>query len=506
MKKINLLVISLVSAAALSFSSCSSNDDLSAGGNNSESKADGFYMTLTVQTPKSNGTRTEVPSDEKKQKDATAQESDVTSGTFFLVDQNGTLAYSKEMSQSEWESSKIPTQGQTGKTTLSIAVNNVTAGTKYKVYFLANTTSESPWKVDVYSVPTTIPTGGSKFSGAYSIDQKFAMFNENDKTNKADQYEVTFTEENKKAEKPAAVKVNGTDSPIKIERITARIDEPTSNATTINSEKPSNFNNLPAAEQKKILDALDKVQSVALTRYAISNLSNKTYVMQQWDKEFKTMSIPNGTTYIQPTSEFGGTTNALNLDYFKAVTEGKIGKDYVFENNSTTAETTMYFEYKVTLNSTKFSDTPDCTDGTFYRYDNKVYRSLDAIAKAYEKQTNPFGTKTADQVKEELKITTGDTKTIGATETELKTFRETYNIEVYRAGLCYYKNVITDSNMGDEAMILRNTIYQLTVNNVYNIGADVPNGNPETVEAMYYLNVSVSVNPWVLSTQSVDLK
>lgn len=505
MKKFNLFAMGLLAAAAVSFTACSSNDDLSSG-STEQSKADGFYMTLTVQTPKSNGTRTEVPSDENKQKEATAQESDVTSGTFFLVDQDGTLAYSKVMSTSEWESSKIPTQGQNGKTTLSISVKNVTEGAKYKVYFLANTTSESPWKKDVYSVPATIPEGGSKFSGAYSIDKSFAMFNENDKSNKADQYEVTFTEENKKAEKPAAVKVNGTESPIKIERVTARIDEPTSNATQINTSKPSNFSELPAAEQKKIEDALDKVKSVALTRYAISNLSNKTYVMQQWDKDFKTMSIPNGTTYIQPTSEFGGTTDAQNLSYFKAVTEGKTGKDYVFENNSTTAETTMYFEYKVTLDDSKFSDTPDCTDGTFYRYDNKVYRSLDAIAKAYEKQTNPFGTKTAAQVKEELKITTGDTKTIGATEVELKSFRETYNIEVYRAGLCYYKNVITDSNMDDATMILRNTIYQLTVNNVYNIGADVPNGNPETVEAMYYLNVSVSVNPWVLSTQSVDLK
>lgn len=505
MKKINLLVISLVSAAALSFSSCSSNDDLSAGGNGSESKVDGFYMTLTVQTPKSNGTRTEVPSDTNKQKDATAQESDVTSGTFFLVDQDGTLAYSKEMSQAEWESSTIPTQGQIGKTTLSIAVNNVTAGTKYKVYFLANTTSKSPWKDDVYSVPTTITERESKFSGAYSIDQKFAMFNENDKTNKADQYEVTFTEENKKAENPAKVKVGETEPPIKIERVTARIDEPTSNATTINSEKPSNFSNLSEAEKKKIEDALDKVQRVALTRYAISNLSNTTYVMQHWNEAFTALSIPNTTNYIQPTSEFGGTTNALNLDYFKAVTENKTGKDYVFENNSTTDKTTMYFEYKVTLDDSKFSDdTPDCSDGTFYRYDNKVYRSLDAIAKAYEKQTNPFGgTKTADLVKEKLKISDGK---IGATEDELKSFRETYNIEVYRAGLCYYKNVITDSNMGDTTMILRNTIYQLTVNNVYNIGADVPNGNPETVEAMYYLNVSVSVNPWVLSTQSVDLK
>lgn len=40
MKKMNLLVMSLVSAAALSFTSCSSNDDLT--GNNGQNKVDKF--------------------------------------------------------------------------------------------------------------------------------------------------------------------------------------------------------------------------------------------------------------------------------------------------------------------------------------------------------------------------------------------------------------------------------------------------------------------------------
>ena len=56
MKKVNLLVMSLVSAAALSFTSCSSNDDLA--GNAGQEKVDGFYMTLTVQSPNASGTRT----------------------------------------------------------------------------------------------------------------------------------------------------------------------------------------------------------------------------------------------------------------------------------------------------------------------------------------------------------------------------------------------------------------------------------------------------------------
>lgn len=78
--------MSLVSAAALSFTSCSSNDDLA--GNAGQEKVNGFYMTLNVQTPKSDGTRTVV---NKPTEDATAEESDVTSGTIYLVDEKVTL-------------------------------------------------------------------------------------------------------------------------------------------------------------------------------------------------------------------------------------------------------------------------------------------------------------------------------------------------------------------------------------------------------------------------------
>lgn len=93
----NLLVMSLVSAAALSFTSCSSNDDL-AGDNAGQAKVDGFYMTLNVQTPKSDGTRTVV---NKPTVDATAAESDVTSGTIYLVDAAGKVVFTKEITETD---------------------------------------------------------------------------------------------------------------------------------------------------------------------------------------------------------------------------------------------------------------------------------------------------------------------------------------------------------------------------------------------------------------------
>lgn len=66
--------MSLVSAAALSFTSCSSNDELD-DNNAGQAKADGFYMTLTVQSPKSDGTRTAV---NKPTENATAEEAAIT--------------------------------------------------------------------------------------------------------------------------------------------------------------------------------------------------------------------------------------------------------------------------------------------------------------------------------------------------------------------------------------------------------------------------------------------
>ena len=93
---------------------------------------------------------------------------------------------------------------------------------------------------------------------------------------------------------------------------------------------------------------------------------------------------------------------------------------------------------------------------------------------------------------------------IGATEEELAKFREDNVIEVFRADKTYYSQVIKDHWLTTNT-IQRNTVYQLKVKNIFNVGADVPNGKPDENKPMYYLDVEVSVNPWVLSTQDVNL-
>lgn len=487
MKKMNLLVMSLVSAAALSFTSCSSNDDLA--GNAGQEKVDGFYMTLNVQTPKSDGTRTALKNDFN----ATPEESDVTSGTIYLVDAKGNVVFKKEITESEWKAGK-PTQGNDGSTQIKIEVESVVAGATYNVYFLANATDKDnkPW--------ANIFTATNKFAQPYDTNNNFAMFNQNDGDVKGNGYTVVFTDDNKKETSAAQIKYDNAVSPIKIERLTARIDEPTSNATKIVAYSKTDAT---PAEKKAMEDAVKKVESIKMTGYAISNLSNKSYIMQHWTGT--TLNIPSDISYYQPTREFGTATLLENGDYFTAATAPNTHKDYVFENNNDKAATSMYFEYTVKLKDMTDADFPE--DGTFYRYNNVIYKSFADIYKAYNDVAGLFGGKTAEDMKKELKAAKTAPTAEGdpTVESKLDNFRKTYQIEVFNCGKTYYKKAIKDQYLTYENAIQRNSIYRLTVNNIFNVGAQVPNGTPDK-DGLFYLDVTVSVNPWVLNTQDVDLK
>ena len=510
----NLLVMSLVSAAALSFSSCSSNDDLTGGGAGTQSQVKGFYMTLAVQTPTSNGTRTSIENPIPTE-DATAAEAAVKNGTFYLVDANGSVVFSKTLTKEDWAGAsgaiKDPaTAAKEGKTTLKIEVENVAAGATYKVYFKAGST-----KMDNVE-PLNIKTGTSlpgiftkdgitqTFSAnTCAVDNDFSMFNQNDATRDGNGYTVTFTNANKEGADnfvPAEVKYDGKTAPIKIERVTARVDVPTSASTLTEEALPADAS---AALKKAVEDAKNKVTKIELVKYALSNVTNKTYVMQNWNKAESGWSllIPDDATLSQTKTDFG--EKYLFKDGgFKALTGAT--NDYIFENNKSDA-TAMYFEYKVTLDGTKFEGPADSDDGTFYRYNNVIYTSFDQIMKAYADVAGLFEGKTAAQLKTEL--TEAKTKptveTEKSVETKLAEFRAKYGIEVFNEGKTYYKQVIKDNQL-DKNVIQRNTIYRLQVNKIFNVGAQVPNGEIDK-NGLFYLDVTVTVNPWVLNVQGVEL-
>lgn len=489
----NLLAMSLVSAAALSFSSCSSNDDLTSGGGSNQSKVESFYMTFAVQTPTSNGTRTQQQTDKKP---ATAVETKITSGTFYLVDQKTKeTVFTKHITASELNNAtpESPATGTT-KSKIEVPVQDVKEGVTYIVYFLANTTDATPW-TSVFAPAADKFTATNKFDAGYATDNAFVMFNQNDKNSHADKYTVEFKAANKDISN--AAKVSET---IMLDRVTARIDKPETEATSITAKYPEGAD----AKKKAAIDAeIAKIKTVTQSNYAITNLSNKTNIMQKWNAAWTELEIPTDIVYMQKSGELGDQWTLENYGWF-----ANAEKNYVFENTKETA-TTMYFEYKLGLDGTKFTDTPDFTDGTFYRYNGVIYRSIAAIYKAYQDQPILFGGKTKEQLLAELKTKTEGEgtavkKTIGATAAELAKFRKDNVIEVFVEGKTYYSQVITDKWLRTNT-IQRNTVYQLNVKNIYNLGADVPNGKPDENKPMYYLDVEVSVNPWVLSTQDVNL-
>ncbi len=485
MKKMNLLVMSLVSAAALSFTSCSSNDDL-AGDNAGQAKADGFYMTLTVQSPNASGTRTSVINPTEF---ATADEAAIKNGTLYLVDANGKIAFSENLSNLDWsgQTDENESSKKDGSKTFKIEVKDVHAGNTYKVYFKAG--DQAPTAAMNFN-PTlsNIFNTTDKFATSFATAKNFAMFNQNDEQVNGNGYTVTFSKANNNEANPAKVNYNGVaGSPIKVERVVARIDAPVNKSTQILASYPEN-----ASEALKVAidDAKDKVANIELVDYAVANLANQSYVMQTWSEN--QLSLPANTDYTQKATDFGTKYYYKDNEFFNNNTV-----NYVFENNSSENPTTMYFEYKVTLKDMTNADFKDGVNaGTFYRYNNVIYTSFDQIFEDYKGVAGLFDGKDKVAMKTELDNAIND-------DTKLADFREKYNIEVFKGGKTYYKHVIKDNHIN--GIIQRNSIYRLNINNIFNVGAQVPNGEP-TENDYYYINVTVTVNPWVLNTEDVDLQ
>lgn len=501
MKKLNVAVMSLLATAAFTFNSCSTDDALTPGsGTSKQETIDDPFVKLSFEHENAAPVARTAQSNEFN---AIAGEHEVNSGTLYITDADKNIVFQKTLTTADWEKAKVPSESSAGRTTLEIPVKNVTFGVTYNVYFLANTTDAAPWN-GTYSATT-------KFTGEYGKPNQFAMFNQNDATVSADAYQVTFTEANKGKENAATIQGG---KAIKVERIAARIDQPTSEAVQLKDYKelmtPEEIADLTEKQKEMMDNAIERVESITLSRYAIANAAKSTYIMQHWGDNFSSFNT-HATAWWQPYDEFGTTTRKDNDGYFKdmaSTTEGKQANfEYVFENNvaGTDNATSMYLEYTIKLKDVEEKYEPDFTDGTFYRYANKIYTSIDAILEAYKNQSNPFGTATKEQLLAELKIVDGKTT---ATEAELSAFRTNHTIEVFVGGKAYYKTTIDDKFLSytGRHLIQRNSVYQLNIKNVYNVGADVPNGDPTTVDPMYYLNVEVTVNPWVLNTIDVDLK
>lgn len=483
MKKMNLLAMSLVSAAALSFTSCSSNDDL--GGAGSQSQADGVYMTLSIagsnQGTRTEGTKTDL---------GIEGESTITEGTLYLYsNKTGECVFRKVINASMFDETN-PNKTKP----IKISVNTVDTKDKdtYTVYFMANKTDISnPLATDDETFPLS-ENGGAN----YGQNGHIVMFNQNDNGKHKDHSTVEFTAENNVSTNPAPA---GT---VYLDRVVARIDKPTVEATNITTAegKTQNTENVTAT-----------IAGIDYQKYAISNVNKNSYIVQKWSQDFSTLSVKWGTTettkYFQPTSFFGDAKTPENLDKF-----GNVAHNYVFENTTTDASeaTALYFQIKANLTEEAKANA-DFADGTFYRYDKKLYTRIADIFSDAEKGlvSNPFtesGTITAADVVASIKDASGN---LISDEDGLNDFRNNNKIEVFRAGSMYYYYPIQDNTYKTATTfsVLRNSIYQLNVTKISEVGKDIPNGpTPDVNNPNYYMTVQVQVNPWILNTKDIELK
>ena len=488
----NLLVMSLVSAAALSFSSCSSNDDLTGGG--TQSQADGVYMTLKISGATSHGTRTGV-TDPNTTKDGEVVESTISNGMLYIYD-GSTCVFRKIITSDMFETA--PSQTVVGKTKpIKVAVTGqIKTNKEYTVYFLANKTDVN----DPLNASFTSTKGGADFAA----DNSFVMFNQHDVSRDASASKVKFTDAAKSEATPAEA------DEIKLDRVVARIDLPTfKEVTTVT----------PATNTKTSINAANIIEGIALEGYAVSNLNNTSYVKQNWtvvNTDWTLNVLTAGTPkYFLNKATYGTKYEPDGLDNF-----GTDKWKYAFENTTTDVDdaTAVYFKVKATLKEAA-NTASDFKDGTFYRYDGRLYTSIKAIYDdaATGAISNPF-TETSSITPADVvaKISDADGK-LTTDEAKLSQFRETYKIEVYRQGVMYYRWAISDnaykpfvaSETTHTYSVLRNSIYRLNVTKVSEIGKDVPNG-PEPDDPIknpnFYMNVTVSINPWVLNAQPIELK
>lgn len=467
----NQFMMGMLAIAAATFASCS-NDDAT-GSATSRNDVGNFYMKLQV-AGNNNGTRTTGPETEN----GTAEESTIKTGTIWLVDEAGNVKFSKHITAADWDGTN-----NTATNPIKVAVTQVDENTPYKVYFLANKEGElTPSPTD--QMLTSENKGGADFATANS----FVMFNQNDKSTKANQYVVEFTADNKDASNPATPA-----NAIKLDRVTARLDYPTT-VTTINKE---------AAKNEKTRN-IEAIKNLALQGFAPFNVTNKENMEQKWDGNWAVMQLPNNLgEFYYPKANFGDGRNTAATYPENWLTN----KTYVFENTQSDAAkaTGIFLKYKATAETTA---NKDFVDGTFYRYDEHVFTSIQDIIE-FAGAANPFGALTAAQVVDLIKgePTEADPTKYNLTTdaSKLQKFRKDYNIEVFERGEVYYGYLIEDpQHTGMKYSVLRNSIYRINVESIFDLGSDTP--NPPVIQPNYYLNVKVTVNPWILKAININLE
>lgn len=519
---------------------CSDDDNVV---NNQDSTGVQAYMTLQIVGPQGADTRTTPGEDQTEP--GTAVENKISNVTILLCNST-THAVVASFSTGF----TLTATDNNGVVTSPIAIpENVSAGT-YEVYAIANDPTPSLFKTtDNVTTKTIDGITMANMKSQYAANDKFLMFNESNGMDDIAGASITISENNS-YENPAKCAV-----PIELDRLAVKIHSKA--AETINIDGINGTDG-----------EFNAVKSVTLQGFKLLNGATKVNLQQEWTKK----ETEQGTNYpwintlVTPILSAGNAAGTETEGYynhlsdFRTITQTNgiysVVKDtyaaadaygntamadiYCMENNPTwdgskivdalKGNTTgLVYQWKVTIKDksgqTGVSESDELAgENCFYSYNNEYYATLDALLADYpgilEKETT--GT-TNNEKKTAIKkeLTTAYNKGGTVNQDGISSFRTKYNIKVYTDGIMYYTYYIKDQNYkqgeaGKEETyysVMRNTVYDLTVTKLQQIGTDIPGGwNPDAdpedpVEPTnVYMVVEAQANPWVVSKEDITLE
>lgn len=519
---------------------CSDDDNVV---NNQDPTGVQAYMTLQIVGPQGADTRTTPGEDQTEL--GTAVENKISNVTILLCNSTPHAVVASFST-----GFTLTATDNNGVVTSPIAIpENVSAGT-YEVYVIANDPTTSLFGTsDNVTTKTIDGITMANMKSQYAANDKFLMFNESNGMDDIAGASITISENNS-YENPAKCAV-----PIELDRLAVKIRS--------KAAKTINIDGINGTDGE-----FNAVKSVTLQGFKLLNGATKVNLQQEWTKKETEQgtNYPWTNTLVTPILSAGNAAGTETEGYynhlsdFRTITQTNgvysVVKDtyaaadaygntamadiYCMENNPTwdgskivdalKGNTTgLVYQWKVTIKDksgqTGVSESDELAgENCFYSYNNEYYATLDALLADYpgilEKETT--GT-TNDEKKTAIKkeLTTAYNKGGTVNQDGISSFRTKYDIKVYTDGIMYYTYYIKDQNYkqgeaGKEETyysVMRNTVYDLTVTKLQQIGTDIPGGwNPDAdpedpVEPTnVYMVVEAQANPWVVSKEDITLE
>lgn len=427
------------------------------------------YVTLAIQgssTTRTAGTPTE---------DGTGAENVVSNVTVVFTDATGVISASK-------------TPSITAGVTESFKID---VGTHY-VYALVNATGITMNLTVGQNIQQVLDVAADKFATGYN-NGSFLMVNEHNSASAQAGVQVTVSSDN--------VISNPATATIKVDRVAVKIEDKTTTPTITDLTTKHPF-----------------ITAVTVNGFAILNVNKQVNLVQKWGTENpRNTSVPTLDYEVLQTPVYAdgalvasqyhkniGDYTTLSAGAITDLTQGQsapyVTSIYAIENRPTmsffnTPATPTAGRGETTGVIYKVTTTPSTT---FYVYKDVVYSDLATIDALPEFDSEDLTLLSVPQLRGK-------------------------GIKVYEDGVMYYTYFIKDPNVahqynGDDYYgVFRNSIYNLSVNSLTDLGDDVPGGgkvdptdpdpekeNPEIDSDEAYIKVTVVVNPWILNTIGID--